>query len=496
MSVLAFDIGAGSGRALLADLRNDQLVINEIHRFSNDPVQVGKRLHWDILRLYHQVKKGIVKAKETGNHIEGIAVDSWAVDFGLLGSNGELLGNPYHYRDHQIVGVMKETHENTVGMEKIFYQTGIQFLSFNTIYQLMSMKKANSPILEQAESLLMIPDLIRYFLTGVKKSEFTNASTTQLFNPKTMEWDKELLNQLGIRDDLFQEVVMPGTVAGKLNPELCEELNVPPIPVIAVGEHDTASAVAGVPALDKDFAYLSCGTWSLMGTEVDNPVINEQALQLNFTNEGGVEGRFRLLKNIMGLWIFEECRRIWKAHGDTDYDKLLQEAETVSAFQFFIDPDDIQFLNPLNMPEQIQEYCAKTKQKVPKSKGEIVRCIMESLALKYRHVFERTELLSGNSFYGLHMVGGGINNRILCQYTSNALGKPVWAGPTEASAIGNAAVQFMALGQIENLDNARMLSFKTAKMAYYFPEEQGIWDQAYKDFCNKIRTETTSSGKK
>ncbi|WP_431804502.1 rhamnulokinase [Halobacillus andaensis] len=486
MSVLAFDFGAGSGRALLADLNEKTLNIQEVHRFNNEPVQVGNRLHWDILRLYHEIKQGIIKAKQTGRPLEALAIDTWAVDFGLLGADGELLRAPYHYRDHHTDGLMEEIHEHTLSREKIFQKTGIQFLPFNTIYQLAAMKRDRSSVLEQAEDLLMIPDLLRYFLTGEKKSEFTNATTTQLFNPKTQEWDHELLDVLELPAHLFQEVVKPGTVIGHLSREVCKELDVPPIPVVAVGEHDTASAVAGVPALDESFAYLSCGTWSLMGTEVSTPVMDEQALRWNFTNEGGVQDTFRLLKNIMGLWILEECRRMWKTEGDADYESLLQEAQESPSFQSFIDPDDIQFLNPANMPKQIQDYCAQTEQKVPGTKGEIVRCILESLALKYRYVFERAEILSGNPFYGLHMVGGGIKNEMLCQFTSNALGKPVWAGPAEASAIGNIVMQFIALGKLNGLGDARLLNLKSTSMQYYFPEEQDFWDKAYMDFCVKI----------
>lgn len=486
MSVLAIDIGAGSGRAVLAELKGDLLELVEIHRFTNDPVRVSGRFQWDILRLFHDIKLAIGKAVETGAKLEGIAIDTWAVDFGLLGKDGELLRNPYHYRDHQTDGVMKKVHEDWITQEKLFEKTGIQFLTFNTIYQLMAMKEKNGWLLEKAESLLMIPDLLRYFLTGIKKSEFTNATTTQLFNPNLMKWDSELLDTLGLPEKIFQEVVGPGTIIGHLKEDLCEELEISPIPVIAVGEHDTASAVAGVPALDESFAYLSCGTWSLMGTEVKEPVINKEALQLNFTNEGGVGGRFRLLKNIMGLWILEECRRIWGHHESTNYERLMEEAKEVPAFRSFIDPDYPLFLNPSNMPQQIQEYCKNTNQPIPESRGEIVRCIIESLAMKYRYVFERTEKLSEKEFFGLHMVGGGIKNKMLCQFTSNALGKPVWAGPTEASAIGNILVQLMALGRITGIDEARKTALKATKMAYYFPESQESWKTAYEKFCHYI----------
>ncbi|MFB5663662.1 rhamnulokinase family protein [Alteribacillus sp. HJP-4] len=488
MSVLAFDIGAGSGRALLADIKNGQLTYEEVHRFSNDPVQIGKRLHWDIYRIYLEIKLGLAAAvKKSADPIEGLAIDTWAVDFGLIGEDGELLRAPYHYRDHHTDGVMDVCHQKTISRAAIFERTGIQFLPFNTIYQLHAMKIADSSVLKEAESLLMIPDLLRYFLTGVKKSEFTNASTTQLYNPIKKQWDRELLSAINVPVELFQETVLPGTIVGELNSDVCEELSVEPIPVIAAGEHDTASAVAGIPALDQDFVYLSCGTWSLMGTEVsEEPIINEQTLRWNFTNEGGVSNTYRLLKNIMGLWILEECRRIWEQEEPVQYDSLLKEADKVPAFQSFIDPDNLQFLNPLHMPRQIQLYCEESGQHVPQSKGEIVRCIMEGLALKYRYVFDRTGELTSKPYYGLHMVGGGTKNTMLCQFTANALGKPVWAGPVEASAIGNIMVQMMALGKVKNLEEARLITLKSTDMTYYFPENYREWQEAYDRFCDKM----------
>ncbi|SFL48089.1 rhamnulokinase [Salibacterium qingdaonense] len=486
MSVLAFDIGAGSGRAILADVQDYRLHMKEIHRFDNTPVQIRKRLHWDVYRLFHEIKQGIWKAVQAGENVEAIAIDTWAVDFGLLGKDGELLRAPYHYRDHHTDGVMEEFQKSKISRRDIFEKTGIQFLPFNTIYQLEAMSRAESPILNEAVDLLLMPDLLRYFLTGEKKTEFTNATTTQLFNPKSMEWDRELVEAAGVSTDLFQEVVTPGTVIGELSVELCEELDTEPIPVIAAGEHDTASAVAGIPALDQNFAYVSCGTWSLMGTEVEDAVINEKAFEWNFTNEGGVNDTFRLLKNIMGLWILEECRRIWEFDEKVDYGKLLEEAEAAPAFAFFIDPDDFRFLNPAHMPNEIKAYCNDTNQYVPRTRGEITRGVLESLALKYRYVFERTQYLAGTPFYGLHMVGGGIQNEMLCRFTSNALGKPVWAGPVEGSAIGNVMLQLMASGKVENLADARMVTFKSTEMAFYFPEEEDTWHRAYKTFCDTI----------
>jgi len=486
--VLAFDLGASSGRAMIGELTDREggalprLELKEIHRFPNDPVQVGKHLHWDILRLLHEVKQGILKARQQGYDVQSLAIDSWAVDFGLIGRDGQLLGNPYHYRDHHTDGVMEQV-TGRLGKERIFSSTGIQFLPFNTIYQLAALKQAGSEALRQADKLLMIPDLLRYFLTGEMKSEYTNASTTQLLQATSGKWDEGLLEALGIPAGLLLPPTASGTQVGRLTPEVCAELGVPPIPVIAVGEHDTASAVVAVPASDADFAYLSCGTWSLLGTELPHPVLTDQALTWNFTNEGGVYGTFRLLKNIMGLWIVQECRRAWEKAGQAvTFPELVKAAEQAEPFRSFIDPDDDRFLNPQDMPEQVREYCARTGQPVPDSMGEVIRCVLESLALKYRAVLEKTEQLAGKRFAGLHMVGGGIHNELLCRMTASALGRPVWAGPAEGSALGNVVVQYIALGLITDLREARAIIRESFPLNTYEPSAAAEWNAAYERF--------------
>ncbi|TDF91245.1 rhamnulokinase [Paenibacillus piri] len=505
-TALAFDLGASSGRAVIGKLEpidsgddGDQantgagapgpavarrLTVEEVHRFPNDPVQVGRHLHWDILRLLHEIKQGIVKARHAGHHaIDSLAIDSWAVDFGLLDASGQLLSNPRHYRDHQTDGLMEEVG-TLIGREPLFAKTGIQFLPFNTIYQLYALKKRGSVQLQQADKLLMIPDLLRYFLTGVMMSESTNASTTQLLNARTGEWDAGLLERLQLQASLLLPPVPAGTRAGALSAEVCAELGVPAIPVIAVGEHDTASAVAAVPAAEEHFAYLSCGTWSLLGTEVKEPVLSRQALDWNFTNEGGVNGTYRLLRNIMGLWLVQECKRAWdKAGLSLSFPQLVELAEQAEPFAAFIDPDDAGFMNPVHMPEQIQAYCSRTGQYLPQSPGETIRIVLESLALQYRVVLERTEQLAGGRrFNGLHMVGGGINNRLLCRFTANAIGRPVWAGPAEGSAIGNLVVQYMALGHISGMQEARTMIRASFPPDTYMPEQSGEWEQAYAVF--------------
>jgi Sugar (pentulose and hexulose) kinases len=481
-SILAYDLGASSGRALLGRLTDNRIETEELHRFGNDPVQVGDRLHWDILRLYHELKQGLLKAKHQGVELSSLAIDSWAVDFGFLGSNGELLGNPYHYRDRHTDGIMEKLFAE-LPAEEVFSRTGIQFLSFNSIFQLYALKQANSPLLREAKRFLMIPDLLRYFMTGEQHNEFTNATTTQLYNPKLGNWDSRLLGQLGLSESLFGPVAQPGQRVGSLRTSLKEELGIASIPVYAVAEHDTGSAVVAVPALDRSFAYLSCGTWSLMGTEVEQPVISERARELNFTNEGGAYGTFRLLKNIMGLWILNECQREWERAGESySFPELVRMSNLAEPLAAFIEPDDDLFLHPGDMPGQIRKYCERTGQKAPEGPGAIVRCILESLALKYRYVLELTEQLSGQSFNGLHMVGGGIKNKLLCQWSANAIGKPVWAGPAEGSAIGNLAVQWIAGGELSDIWEARKVIRDSFPVDTYEPADTERWQDAYDRF--------------
>ncbi|MFD0670191.1 rhamnulokinase family protein [Cohnella sp. GCM10027633] len=481
--IIAFDLGASSGRALLGRLNGGKIEVEELHRFPNDPVQVGDRLHWDILRLYHEIKQGLLKAKHRGITPDSIGIDSWAIDFGLIGANGELIANPYNYRDRHTEGAM-ESLFSRVPASVIFARTGIQFLPFNTIFQLYAMKEAHAPQLKDGAKLLMIPDLLRYFLTGEMHNEFTNATTTQLYNPIEDRWDPELLRLLDLPAAWFGAPLKPGDKAGAIRSSVREELGIPPIPVYAVAEHDTGSAVVAVPATERSFAYLSCGTWSLMGTEVDKPVINETAQKLNFTNEGGAYGTIRLLKNIMGLWIINESRREWERQGASySFPELVRMADQAEPFQQFIEPDDESFLAPGDMPSRIADYCRKTGQQVPQSHGQTVRCILESLALKYRYVLELTERLSGNKFGGLHMVGGGIQNELLCRWTANAIGKPVWAGPAEGSAIGNLAVQWIAQGAFADIWEARRAIRDSFPVVTYEPNDADTWTEAYARFA-------------
>ena len=480
--VLAFDLGASSGRAMLGRIHEGKIELEELHRFSNDPVQINQRLYWDILRLFHEIKQALLKAKHRGIELSSIAIDSWAVDFGLLDEAGELLANPFHYRDLQNNEVYEEVVAQ-IGAERIYGSTGIQLLSFNTLYQLAAMKKKNHPALKEAKHFLMIPSLLRYFLTGEKFNEFTNATTTQFYNPVQDDWDTSLLEQIGIDSSIFANAVQPGTVVGKLQLALCEELGIESVPVIATAEHDTASAVAAVPATTERFAYLSSGTWSLMGTEINQPNLTEQARQHNFTNEGGVNHTFRFLKNIMGLWIIQECKRDWEKQGESySFAELVELAAAAEPFAAFIDVDDALFLGTGNMPTQIDRYCKRNGQKLPASIGSYARTIFEGLALKYRYTLETMEHLTGERYGGLHIVGGGIQNTLLCQWTANAIQRPVWAGPIEGSAIGNILVQWISSGQLSNIGQARQLVHHSFGVETYNPIESETWNEAYKKF--------------
>ncbi len=485
-TVLAFDLGASSGRALIGQLFEDdgqtKLDVLEIHRFPNHAIQVGHHLHWDILRLLREIKSGIRKAFQQGYNPQTFGIDTWGVDFGLLDANGELIANPYHYRDPQTDGLIEEVAE-LIGKEALYEQGGLQFMPFNTIYQLFAMKKANSPKLEIAHTLLLTPDLLTYFLTGKKVCEFTMATTTQLFIPEKKIWNIELMERLGIPNRIFIDPIQPGQFVAPLTLEVCEELDVPPIIAVAVGTHDTESAIAAVPTMKEQFAYLVCGTWSLLGTERAHPLLSPEAMALDFSNEGGVGGTYQLLKNIMGLWILQECKREWEEHGnEISYSELVVAAEQVEAFQSLINPDDLRFYSPNDMIKKIQSFCRETGQQVPESEGEITRCILESLAFRYRQALEQMENLTNNRFEGLHMVGGGIQNELLSQFTANALGRSVWAGPVEASAIGNMLMQLIALEKFNNLQEARGLISRSFPLSTYKPSETEQWEVAYHSY--------------
>lgn len=484
---LAFDMGASSGRAYVGELAAEadgtrKLKVAEMHRFENEAVRVGKHLHWDILRLLQEIKRGIRKTFQAGYAPRTLGIDTWGVDFGLIDEGGELLGNPYHYRDPQTEGLIEELSER-FGADELFASSGLQFMPFNTLYQLYAMSRAGSAKLAAAKTLLLTPDLLTYLLTGVPACEFTMATTTQLFDPRTRSWNASLMSALGIPETLFLEPVAPGTRIGTLSDEVLEELRIPAVEAVAVGSHDTASAIAAVPAGDEPFAYLVCGTWSLLGTELAEPVLKPETLALSFSNEGGVGGKYQLLKNIMGLWILQECKREWDESGSPiGYPELVELAEAAEPLRSLIDPDDARFYGPSDMTSKIRAFCRETGQPEPRDPGEFARCIIESLALRYRQALEQAEALTGREFGGLYMVGGGIQNKLLCRLSAGAIGRPVYAGPAEASAIGNLLLQFVAQGEISDLAEARRLVSASFPADRYKPAEGEAWEAAYSRF--------------
>lgn len=480
IKMLAIDLGASNGRAILGILEDEKLTIQEVHRFSNDPVMVNGNLYWDILRLFHEIKQGILNCVRLGHRdIQSIAVDTWGVDFGLLDSKDNLLGNPYHYRDKRTGGMMEKL-QKLISKEELYNITGIEFMWFNTILQLYSMKRENSSLLKEAKTLLLTPDLLNYFLSGVKTTEYSIASTTQLLDAYTKCWSDKVIDQLDLPREIFTDIIPSGTIIGELTEELSTELGIQNLRVIAVAGHDTQSAIAAVPTEDEDFAYISCGTWSLMGFESNQPIINEKSMDLSVTNEGGVGGKITVLKNIMGLWLIQECKRYWDNEGQgCTFAELDEKVIHAKPFISFVDPDDVSFIAPGNMPERIREYCRKTGQPVPETKGEVVRCITQSLALKYRLTVEKLEDLLGKKLPVIHMVGGGIKDKLLCRFTAEATGRSVIAGPIEASSIGNILVQAMALGKIKDLKQIRNIVKASFPIVTYTPTEKELWDKAY-----------------
>ena len=479
---LAFDLGAESGRAMLGTITSEGLAVEELHRFPNTPVRVFDNLYWDTLRLWHEILQGLHRAAHEGA-LSGIGIDTWGVDYALIGADGALADSPRHYRDARTDGVMEKLFQ-VVPREEVFAQTGIQFMQLNTLYQLYSMKLAESPALAAARKLLFMPDLFNYWMTGVARCERTIASTSQFYNPCTRTWAGEMLQKLGISPALLPEIVDPGTRLGPLLASIWTGEGAPP-PVFATACHDTASAVAAVPAEGESWCYISSGTWSLMGAELDTPVVTPKALGLTLTNEIGAGGKIRLLKNIAGLWLLQECRRAWQAEGqDLGYAQLAQLAAQARPFAAVLNPDA--FLQPGEMPRKIAEHCRAHGQQPPQTPGEYARTILESLALRYRQVLESLEILLGRRIEVIHIVGGGSRNMVLNQFVADATGRRVVAGPSEATAIGNVLVQAMGAGQIDGLQQARELVRRSFPPETVEPHPSHAWDRAYETYCNLV----------
>ncbi len=484
---LAFDLGAESGRAILCQFDGERFELSQVHRFPTGPTILPDGLHWDVLRFWNEIKTALAMvARECGDSLVGIGLDTWGVDSALLDRNGALVANPYHYRDSRTDGMYAYAFDR-VPREEIFERTGIQFMEINSLYQLLSLVVAQSPLLDTAETFLTIPDLLNYWLTGRIACEFTIATTTQCYDPRAGDWAWSMLERLGIPTRIFPEVVPPGTVLGDLAPAVADEVGLAGVPVIAPACHDTGSAVAAVPAEGPGFAWISSGTWSVQGAELVQPLIDERSLAYNFTNEGGAEGTFRFSRNIMGLWLVQECRRTWARAGEEmSYGEITDLAGDAAPFLAIVDPDHAGFLPPGDMPSRIRDYCRETGQLVPQTKGEIVRCALEGLALRYRWVLERTEEMLGYELEPIHIVGGGTQNHLLSQLTADAIGRRVVTGPVEATAAGNVMVQALALGHIASLAEGRRIIRNSFPLLTFESADRSGWDQAYERFLTLV----------
>jgi rhamnulokinase len=485
---LAVDMGASSGRVLAGLFDGQRLKLEEVSRFENGAVLAAGRMYWDLLAQWSHVVNGLRAAGvKFGDRVSSIGVDTWGVDFGLLGRGDELLGNPYHYRDRRTAGILDKAFA-IVSREDIFAETGLQFMEFNTLFQLLAMKLENSPLLDSAQSLLMIPDLFHWLLTGEKANELTDASTTQFYNPQTKAWATPLLERFGLPAGILGRIAEPGTRLGRLRKSVADETGLRGAEVVLPGTHDTASAVMAVPAASQsgakpDWCYISSGTWSLMGVEVPQPVVTDKCRQLNFTNEGGVGGTTRLLKNIAGLWLVQECRRVWKLAGnDLGFDELVRRAAASPPLVSLVDPDDARFVAPADMPAALREFCQQTGQPVPDGEGAVVRCALESLALRYRLVLGWLEELIGGRISTIHIVGGGAQNRLLCQMAADATARRVLAGPVEATAIGNVLLQAVAANHIGSIPQAREVIRRSFDVEEYTPQNTAPWDAAFQRF--------------
>jgi len=480
---LACDLGAESGRLMLGSLQDGQLSLEELHRFPNTPVKTADSLQWDIPNLFEELKTGLKKAAKLHLPIASISTDSWGVDYVLLAEDGTIIPPAFHYRDSRTAQGVANIHAK-VEWKTIFDETGIQFMPLNTLYQLGAESRER---LEHASHLLLIADVFNYFLSGVLCAEETLASTSQLYNPRTKSWSKSLLRAVGLPERLFPTILPAGSRLGHLKQEIAAETGLPAIEVVASCSHDTAAAVAAVPATQGNWAYLSSGTWSLMGVELPSPMITDTCRELNFTSEIGFGGSVRLLKNIIGLWVVQECRRIWKETGlEHDYTTLTQLAAAAPPLLSLIDPADPRFVSPGNMPARIATFCAETGQPEPSSPGATIRCVLESLALLYRRTLLQIEQLIGTKIERLHIVGGGSRNTLLNQFTANAVQIPVTAGPAEATAAGNILVQAITLGHLPSLAAAREVVRSSSDLVFVTPDQLDVWEAAYARFVQML----------
>lgn len=478
-SFLAFDLGATSGRAVIGTLSDGKFTMEEIHRFPNSIMELHGRYYWNIYSLYDELKRGLTICAQRGIKPLSIGIDTWGVDFGYIAKDGSILGLPRAYRDPYTDGVPEELFR-IIPREEVYARTGIQVMYFNSLYQLFAAKKEGNSALQNADKILFMPDLLAYMLTGKMVCEYTEASTSQLVNPATKQFDKELAQAIGIDSNILLPIVMPGTVVGELTESLAQETGIGRIPVVAVAGHDTAAAIAAIPAADKEFAFLSSGTWSLMGIECDAPIITEETTRLNLTNEGGIDGTTCFLNNITGMWLLEQCRKEWEKDGkEYSYPEIIAMAEGTTPLRNFVNPNDPLFTNPHSMSAAIIEYCIRTGQPAPESHAQIIRCIFESLALCYRDTLENIRNVSPHTIKKLHIIGGGSKNAFMNQQTANAIGIPVVAGPSEATAIGNCMIQARAAGLAGDRWEMRTLIGKAVETATFTPADSAAWQEAY-----------------
>lgn len=484
---LGFDLGASSGRAMLGVLEDEKLELVEIHRFVNQMQRINGHYFWNIFSLFNELKTGLKKCvKEHGIQPESIGIDTWGVDFVHLSKEGLILSLPFAYRDSRTNTSMDDLFQ-VIPQEEVYAQTGIQFMQFNSLFQLFSMVKDQSSLLEITDSILFMPDALNYLFSGVKKSEFSIASTSQMIVPGTCTWNTGLLEKAGIPTHILNEIILPGTILGNIQPEVAEETGSKSVPVIAVAGHDTGSAIVSVPSALNNFAYISSGTWSLMGIESKQPIVSAQTQQLNFTNEGGVDGTTLFLKNIMGMWLIQEVQRVWEDEGvKYSWTEMVGLARKSEPFKFLINPDDTMFLNPRDMVQAVRDFCYQTAQGTPQNHGETIRCIYDSLALKYRYTLEQIGDVSDQLIEVIHIIGGGANNHFLNQLTADATGLPVIAGPTEATAIGNILIQAKALGYVGSLSEIRRIIANSFDLVHFIPSDELDWDEAYNKYLRII----------
>ena len=486
-NMIAFDLGASNGRAILGRFDGEKITMTELHRFENNYIEMNGIYYWDTPYLYNQLKQGLLKFKQGGyGELDSFGIDTWGVDYGLLDKNGHLVGVPRSYRlgTQEDIDAVKEK----IPADSLYARTGIDTgLTFNTLYQLYRRKREGDVALEMADTLLLTPDLLGYFLTGAKGTEYTIATTTQLYNPTTKDWDWETIEELGIPKHIFTRIEKTGTIRGHLRPELCEELELNPAAFVAVGSHDTASAVAAIPGTGS-FAFCSSGTWSLFGAEMEKPDLSPEAAAAGFSNEGTIQGAFRPLRTIIGMWIIQECRRDWLKSGvDISWDGVVAEARKAEPLRSIIDPDAPEFYAGGNMEKKIQEFCRRTNQPVPETTGQVARCVYESLALKYRHALEGLEKMKGQRIDSLNIVGGPINNRFLDQLIADSLDRTVVTGPIEGAAMGNLLTQAMALGDIADLDALRQVVRNSETVETWVPNHTDAWENAYQKLLTYLK---------